>query len=185
MVGPDLLSGRGRFVQLDPVAHQLRDDFREFRKLDWLPNVAVRAQAIAVDEILLFDRRREYSDGHKFCSVIRAHSPQHFDPIQLWQVQINQYYGGGLFWFSELVTSCSEQIVKGLESILHSDDGVRESSLVQRAHEQSFVRRTIFDHQNDAFLHEFTPYLIRHRKYDAEASSPLQVIVPASVLISR
>ena len=55
VMSPDLFT-RGRWlVELDPVIHELRHNLREFGELDRLSNIAVRAEAVTVDEVLFFN----------------------------------------------------------------------------------------------------------------------------------
>src|SRR5437867_5946467 len=54
---------RGRLVQDQPVEAQLADRFSEFSEVDRLTHVAVRAEAVAADEIALLLGRRE--DHHR------------------------------------------------------------------------------------------------------------------------
>ena len=63
VMSPDFLARWRRLIELDPVLDELRYGVSELRKLDGFSNIAVGAQAVAVDEILLFDGRRENRYG--------------------------------------------------------------------------------------------------------------------------
>src|SRR3977135_4305322 len=64
---PRLVSGGGSLgrrwlVQHQPVQPQLAYGLYKLCEVDWLPNVAVRAQPVARDEVPLFVRRGEDDD---------------------------------------------------------------------------------------------------------------------------
>src|SRR5207249_9991691 len=86
-------SGRlvwGRLVQDQPVEAQLADRFGEFREVDRLTHVAVRAEAVAADEIALLLGRREDHHREQSGTRIGTQAAQHLEPVDARELEVEQ-----------------------------------------------------------------------------------------------
>src|SRR6266852_6151809 len=70
-------------VHPQPVKTQLLDDLAELVEIHRLLNVTVRAQVVAVDQILFFPRRGEDNHGDDFRVRVIFDRAQHFQTIDL------------------------------------------------------------------------------------------------------
>src|SRR5450759_2745226 len=88
-----LLGGIGRrnLVEFAPVAADALCEFYEIEKVHRLAQIAVGAEAIALDQIRLFQRRGKDHHGQIPGAGIGANAAQHLEAIDLGQFQIEQH----------------------------------------------------------------------------------------------
>src|SRR5579883_308334 len=146
-----------RFVQNQPVESELPDSFDESVELHRLSNVAVRAQAVALQPVLILIRGRENHDRKKPRSLGRAKPPQHLESADLGQLEIEENDLRHLRYVAAGIRAFAKEVVQRLFAVPDDDDFVSDVVLLQRAKREDFIIGIVFHQQNRFFLHSNPP----------------------------
>src|SRR5437660_900033 len=134
-----------RLVQQQPIHSQLLHGGNEPLKVHRFDNVTVDSQPVAFDDILLFSRRGQHDYRNGFSARIAFNATQHFDPVNLWQFQIEQDYLRRVFNFTAGVDAFAEDELYRFSSIARDLDAIGYVRFSQRTHRQLQVLRRVFD----------------------------------------
>src|SRR5207237_1243897 len=130
--------GLGRWrVEDEPVDPELAHGLDELAEVDRLADVAVRAQAVAGDDVLLFAGRGEDHDRQQARAGVGPDAPQHLEAVDLGELQVEQHElgRGG----APGVGAGAEQPVEGLGPVAGQEDLVLDVVLRERAAGQRLV----------------------------------------------
>src|SRR5687768_4603765 len=80
----------GETVEQQPVEAELADGFDELLELDGLDDVAVHAEAVALDQIALFLGGGQDDDRGALGSLVALDLAQHFQAVDLRQLEVEK-----------------------------------------------------------------------------------------------
>jgi hypothetical protein len=144
----------GDLVQHEPVEAQLARRLQELLEVDRLAHEAVRAQAVAADDILVLVRRRQDHDGHALRARVGAQLAQHLEAVDLRQLEIEQHHLRERRRGRRGVLAARQQVIQRLDPIARDDRLVEDVGLLQGEERQLLVHGVVLDEQDDLGLHD-------------------------------
>lgn len=148
-------------VRHQPIEPQLLDRFPELVEVHRLLDVAVNTQLVAVDEVAILVRGREYGYWNRPSTDVTLDRPQYFEPIDLWQFQVEDHE----FWRpikgAVTVISSAEKEFQSLFAVAHDLDDVAQILPAEHVEGQLDVLLVVFDQENFDFdcLHAVVPLI--------------------------
>src|SRR5882762_8024388 len=139
---------RRRLVEEHPVEPHLLHGVTELLEVYGLHDIAVDAQAVALDEVTLLARGRHDDHGDHAGRRIRLDAPEDFEPVDLGQLEIQQDHLRPIVLLAARVGAAAEDVVQGLGAVPHDVDPVREVVLAEGVERQLDVVGIVLDEKD-------------------------------------
>ena len=169
----------------EPVEPQLAYRFRELREVDRLAYVAVGTEIVAIEEIVVFLRRREDHHGQALRPRVGTEGSQDFEAIHLRELEIEQDDLREHGRIAAFVGASAEEIVQRLGPIARDDDLVLDVALLERAKGQCLVVGVVLDEEDDLFTHGWSPGPRTKKNVAPRSTSPSAQMCPPCLRTMR
>ena len=126
---PGALTRRRRFIEVDPISHESFNDLSEAVAVCRFADVAVRAHAVAIDQVLFIIGPGEDDDRNKLRSIVGAHPSEKLKAVHVREIKVNQNNRGHFDGVTVLVSPGGKQIVQRVKPILRLEDGILHAAL--------------------------------------------------------
>jgi hypothetical protein len=123
--------------------------FHELGEIHRLANIAVGAEVIAFNDILLLPRGSENDHGKSSGTLVCAQTLEHFQAIHLGQLQIQQDHGGHNAQVTPSIRSGPKQEIERLHTIARDNYFVRDVAFLKGEKSQLLVIGIVLYEQND------------------------------------
>src|SRR5712691_10853025 len=143
---------RRGFVHGQPVKTEVGDRFHEGVEFDWLHDIAVHAELIALHAVSLLRRGGDDDAGNLLRALVRFHGAQHIDAVDLRQLQIEKDDARTTQWIPARVLAAPEDEIERLGVVAYSRDAVGQIPLLQCSHRELEVVRVVFDEKDLHFV---------------------------------
>jgi len=119
-------------------------------EIDGLADVAIGAQAVSGNAVLLFVGRSENDHGQQIGPWIGAQATKNFETVNFRQFEIEQNDLGHNTKVAPGVGAFGEQIIESFDAVAGDDYFVQDIAFAQSAEHELFVIGVVFYQQNDS-----------------------------------
>src|SRR5581483_11082933 len=105
------------------------------------------------DPVAFLIRRGEDHDRYEFRSLVCSNPPQHVEPVDLRELQVEEYHRRQLGIDPPGVAALREQVVESFLPVVCDHDLVPNAVLAQRSDLQLFVALRVLDQQDELLAH--------------------------------
>ena len=140
-------------VQYQPVEPELLDGLDELLEIHRLADVAVGAEAVAVEHVPLLFGRGQDDHGQAPRTLVGPQAFEYLEPVHPGQLEIEQYqlrHDGGV---PPRVGAACEQVIESLDPIVGHHDLVTDAGLLERPQGEQLVVGVVLDEEDDLVTH--------------------------------
>src|ERR1700730_1053159 len=143
-------AGRGcrRLVEEHPVEPHLLHGVAELLEVHGLHDIAVDAQAVALDEVTLLARGGHHDHGDHAGRRIRLDASEDLEPVDLGQLEVQEDHLRPIVLLAACVGAAAEDVVQGLRPVPHDVDPVRQVVLAEGVEGQLDVVGIVLDEED-------------------------------------
>jgi hypothetical protein len=135
-------------VEKKPVHSELLDRLGKLLEIDRLHDVAVDAQMVTFNHVILFLGGGKYDDGNGPGVRIVLDAVQNLQAVDLGELEVEEYELGRILDVASLMNSLAEEKVEGFRAVAGHLDTIGDIGLAQGAKGEFQVLGRILHNQN-------------------------------------